>query len=179
MLQYLPAAISIGTSLFGNKGPSRQDMIDDLEPFRTALTGQKDRIDEYRDRDSEFWGEQENSMLNQAYNSADFSNMLGGKMNFGAASGIQNQQNMDRTTKGVQGVGGLMGDAWMNLQKHTDDMYQNYLSGENNYSQALTGVRTAQYQQGQERMQGIIGAAEGLMQPGDDQGNSIWSKMIG
>ena len=178
MLQALPAAISVGTALLGSfGGPSRQDMLDDLKPFKDGLDSQLDRINEYRNQDSSFWTQQQDNMLNQAYNSANFRNMLANRQNFGAASGIMNQQNVDRTTQAVQNVGGLMSDAWLNLQKHTDDQYQNYLSGLNNYSQALTGIRTAQHQQRQEGLQGIIGAAEGLMMPGDQIGNSIWQKM--
>ena len=99
-------------------------------------------------------------------------------MNFGTASGIMNQQNLDRTTQGVQGVGGLMQDAWLNLQKQSDDQYQNYLSGLNNYSQALTGVRSAEHSQKMDSRQGMIGALDSLMMS-DNQGKSFWEKIIG
>ena len=174
-LTALPSIVSIGTSIFGSKGPSRQQMLNDLKPFRQGLDSQLERINEYRDQDSSFWSQQQDSLINQAYNSADFSNMLGGRMNFGAASGIQNQQAVDRTTQNIQGVGGLMTDAWLNLQKHTDQMYQDYLAGENNYSQALTGIRSAQHAQQQDYLQNIIGASEGLMT--NVGGKTVWQHM--
>jgi|8_EtaG_2_1085327.scaffolds.fasta_scaffold00244_17 hypothetical protein len=179
LLTALPAIASVGMSIFGSKGPSRADMMRDLAPFKQGLDGQLNRINDMRDPNSAFWGQQQDSLLNQAYNSADFSNMLAGKMNFGTASGIQNQQNIDRTTQGVQGVGGLMSDAWLNLQKHTDDQYQNYLSGVNNYSQALTGITSAQHAQKQDRNQSIISGFDSLMMGGANGGKSFWEKIIG
>lgn len=181
LMAALPAIASVGMSIFGSKGPSRQQMLNDLAPFKQGLDGQLNRINEMRDPNSAFWGQQQDSLLNQAYNSADFSNMLAGKMNFGTASGIQNQQNIDRTTQGVQNVGGLMQDAWLNLQKHTDDQYQNYLSGVNNYSQALTGITSAQHAQKMDRNQGIISALDSMMMGSgtDGGGKSIWEQLIG
>lgn len=173
----LPAIASVATSLFGSKGPSREQMLSDLAPFKQGLDDQIARINDYRNQDSPFWQQQEDSLLNQAYNSADFSNMLSNKLNFGTASGIQNQQNLDRTTQGVQQVGGLINDAWLNLQKHSDAQYQDYLSGLNNYSQALTGIRSAEHSQKMDDRQNLIGFFDSMMMSGKD-GKSYWDKII-
>ena len=175
----LPAIASVATSLFGSKGQSRAEMLSDLAPFKVGLDDQLERIKNYRNKGSSFWQEQEDSLLNQAYNSADFSNMVSNKLNIGTASGIQNQQNLDRTTQGVQQVGGLIQDAWLNLQKHSDAQYQDYLSGLNNYSQALTGVRSAEHSQKMDNRQNLIGLMDSMMMSGSDGGASFWEKIVG
>ena len=102
----LPGLLSVGLNLLNStRAPSRQDMLRDLAPFKQGLDAQLDRINEYRDRGSDFWTQNRQSLLNQAYNSANFGNMMANRMNFGTASGIQNQQAMDRNLAGVQGVG--------------------------------------------------------------------------
>lgn len=180
MATWIPGLISLGLSAFGNKGPSREEMLADLKPFKDGLDEQLNRINQYRDRKSDFWVEQKNSLLNQAYNAGDLSSMYNNRMNFGAASGILNRQNQDTLTNNLQNTGNLLNQSWLNLQDKTDNMYDKYLSGMNQYSQALTGVRTAQYQQKQDRMSNITGLLNQFITPYDKAGSkTLWQDMFG
>ena len=106
--------------------------------------------------------------------------MYNNRMNFGAASGILNRQNQDTLTNNLQNTGNLLNQSWLNLQDKTDNMYDKYLSGMNQYSQALTGVRTAQYQQKQDRMSNITGLLNQFITPYDKAGSkTLWQDMFG
>ena len=95
-IQALPGLISMGTSILGGFGaPSRSDMLKDLQGFRTGLDNQLSRIGEYISQESPFWKKQQELLKQQAYNSADFSNLMSQRFNTGVVSGIQNQQNLD------------------------------------------------------------------------------------
>tara|TARA_R100001594_G_scaffold62766_1_gene97130 strand:+ start:7876 stop:8427 length:552 start_codon:yes stop_codon:yes gene_type:complete len=174
----IPGLISMGMSLFGPSGPSRSEMEADLQPFKDGLDGQMDRINEYRDPNSNFWAQNRDSLLNQVYNSSDFSNMLNNRMMFGASSGIMNQQNLDRTTKAVQGTGQTLQDAWLNLQGKSDDMYSNWLQGQNQYSQALTGITSAQYQQEMDKHKTWQSGLNQMITPYNEAGSTLWGDVV-
>ena len=180
MSRCIPGLISLGLSAFGNKGPSREEMLADLKPFKDGLDDQLDRINQYRDRKGQFWQEQKSSLLNQAYNANDLSSMYNNRMNFGASSGIVNRQNQDNLTSNIQNTGNLLNQSWLNLQDKSDNMYDKYLSGMNQYSQALTGVRTAEYEQGQDRISNITGLLNQFITPYDKAGDkTLWEDMFG
>tara|TARA_R100000781_G_scaffold114993_2_gene88321 strand:+ start:4231 stop:4773 length:543 start_codon:yes stop_codon:yes gene_type:complete len=177
MIELVPGLASMAMNLF-RSGPSRAEMERDLQPFKQGLDGQMDRINEYRNPNSNFWAENRDSLLNQVYNSSDFSNMLNNRMMYGANSGITNQQNLDRTTKAVQGTGQTLQDAWINLQGKSDDMYSNWLQGQNQYSQALTGIRSAQHQQDMSWYDNLQGGLNMMISPYDSHGNTMWGDFI-
>ena len=84
--------------------------------------------------------------MNTMMNSVDLSNTVGNRANYGATSTIQNQQNMDRMTKGIQGIPNQLNDAWLNMQKQSDNNYQNCLSGTQQYTQGVMGAWTEEHQ---------------------------------
>lgn len=157
-----PGTIIQGINLVGslfnsNKGPSLAERKAQMAPFKQGLDNQLKRVNEYRDMGSSFYDQMKQQLMNTMMNSVDLSNTVGNRANYGASSTIQNQQNMDRMTKGIQGIPNQLNDAWMNMQRQSDQEYQNWLSGTQQYTQGIMGAWTEEHQAKQNQWDDISG----------------------
>lgn len=174
MLQALPTLISLGANLLSKKGPSMAERKEMLQPWRTSLDSMKDRSEQYRDRGSEFWTQQQDYITNQALQGSDWSKMFSNRQ-FGGMnlpSPFQAQKNLNIGQKSIQGIPGMLNKAWMNLQGESDKMFSEYAAGEQKYGDYMTGFQTEEYANKQSR----LGDFTSLM--GTLQGSDAWSNMF-